>query len=189
LKFHIYIKKKASKFDFNAIAQGYSVDVIADYLNSLGINNYMVEVGGELKTKGVNSKHEPWKIGIDKPIENSKPGEQEFQIIAGLTNKSLATSGNYRKFYEKDGIKYSHTINPKTGKPVQHQLLSTTVVTDNCALADAYATAFMVMGVDETKLFLKQHKDLNLSVYLIYSDSTSKWKTWQTENFDEIIVK
>ena len=185
----IATKHKTSSFDFNAIAQGYSVDVIANYLNQLGISNYMVEVGGELKTKGVNSKHQNWKIGIDKPIENSKPGEQEFQIIAALSNKALATSGNYRKFYEKNGIKYSHTIDPNTGKPVQHQLLSTTVITDNCALADAYATAFMVMGVSETKLFLEQHSELNLSVYLIFSDSTSKWNTWQTKDFDEIIVQ
>lgn len=182
-------KYKPSNFDFNAIAQGYSVDVIADYLNKLGIKNYMVEVGGELKTKGVSAKQKPWKIGIDKPIENSSPGESDFQFIAELSNKSLATSGNYRKFYKKNGIKYSHTINPKTGRPVQHSLLSATVVTDNCALADAYATAFMVMGVEETKLFLDQNKDLKLDVYLIFSDSSGKWKVWQTANFDTLIAE
>jgi thiamine biosynthesis lipoprotein len=183
------IKRHPSTFDFNAIAQGYSVDVIADFLEQLNIKNYMVEVGGELKTKGVSAKQLAWKIGIDKPIENSKPGEQDFQIIASISNKSLATSGNYRKFYEKDGVKYSHTINPKTGKPVQHQLLSATVITKQCALADAYATAFMVMGVDETKTFLEQNKELDLSVYLVFSDSTSKWNTWQTGSFDELILK
>ncbi len=185
----IIVKHQPSNFDFNAIAQGYSVDVIANFLDQLNINNYMVEVGGELKTKGVSAKRLAWKIGIDKPIENSKPGEQDFQIIASISNKSLATSGNYRKFYEKDGVKYSHTINPKTGKPVQHQLLSATVITKQCALADAYATAFMVMGVDETKVFLEHNKDLDLSVYLIYSDSISKWSTWQTASFDELILK
>lgn len=183
------IKRKDSKFDFNAIAQGYSVDVIADFLDSLGINNYMVEVGGELKTKGQNAKGSTWKIGIDKPIENSKPGEEEFQIIAGLNNNALATSGSYRKFYEKDGVKYSHTINPKTGKPVQHQLLSTTVITNNCALADGYATAFMVMGTEKAKTFIQTNKNLNLSVYLISSDSTGKWTTWQTEDFEKFIVE
>lgn len=187
--YNIAHKKKTSSFDFNAIAQGYSVDVIADYLNNLGIDNYMVEVGGELRTKGVNSKSSTWKIGIDKPIENSKPGDEEFQLIAGLQNHALATSGNYRKFYEKDGIKYSHTIDPNTGKPVQHHLLSTTVITNNCALADAYATAFMVMGTEKTKAFIEDNKELELSVYLISSDSTGNWITWQTEDFEKFIVK
>ena len=182
-------KHVTTSLDFNAIAQGYSSDVIANFLDQLGIENYMVEVGGELITKGVNSNQETWKIGVDQPIENSKPGEQDFQIIVGLSNQSLVTSGNYRKFYEKDGNKYSHTINPKTGKPVEHQLLSATVVTENCALADAYATAFMVMGVAETQLFLEQNKKLNLEVYLIFNDSISDWNTWQTKGFDELIVQ
>ncbi len=187
--YNIIYKKQTASFDFNAIAQGYSVDVIANYLDKLGIQHYMIEVGGELITKGVNSKGATWKIGIDKPIENSKPGEEEFQIIAGLSNHALATSGNYRKFYEKDGIKYSHTIDPTTGKPVQHQLLSTTVITKNCALADAYATAFMVMGTEKTKTFIQDNPDLQLSVYLISSDSTGNWTTWQTEDFGNFIVE
>jgi len=180
-------KHKFCNIDFNAVAQGYSVDVIATYLEGLGVKNYMVEVGGELKTKGKNAKNKDWRIGIDKPIENSSPGEKEFQIIVSISGKSLATSGSYRKFYEKEGIKYSHTINPFTGKPVQHHLLSTTVVTDGCGKADAYATAFMVLGVEKTKAFLAQNKALNLSVYLVYSDEEKGWGTWQTESFNEII--
>lgn len=186
---NVIVKHKNSKFDFNAIAQGYSVDVVAAYLEGIGINNYMVEIGGELKTKGKNAKGSTWKIGIDKPIENSKPGEKEFQIVAGLSNNALATSGNYRKFYEKDGVKYSHTIDPETGKPVQHQLLSATVITNNCALADAYATAFMVMGTEKTQTFINENKDFNLSVYLVSSDSTGKWTTWQTDDFGSFIVE
>ena len=181
-------KHKFCNIDFNAVAQGYSVDVIAKHLESLGIQNYMVEVGGELKTKGKNAQNGDWRIGIDKPIENTKPGEKEFQIIVSISGKSLATSGSYRKFYEKKGVKYSHTINPFTGKPVQHQLLSTTVVADNCGKADAYATAFMVMGVEKTKEFLAQNKELNLSVYLVYSQEGNEWGTWQTESFNEIIL-
>ncbi len=182
------IKNKPSIIDFNAIAQGYSVDVIAEYLEALGINNYMVEVGGELKTKGVNNKNKIWKIGIDRPVEHSAPGE-EFQKIVKLENLALATSGNYRKFYEKGGIKYSHTINPITGKPVTHQLLSTTVITDNCALADGYATAFMVMGTEKTKVFLERKKQLDLGVFLIYNDSTANYKTWKNKRFVEIVEK
>lgn len=184
----LIIKNKPSSFDFNAIAQGYSVDVIAKYLNSLNIQNYMIEIGGELITKGLNNKKEKWKIGIDKPIENSKPGKEKFQTILSLTNKALATSGNYRKFYKKNGIKYSHTINPKTGKPVTHSLLSVTVIANSCAIADAYATTFMVMGKEKTKEFLLDNKKLNLSVYLIYSDSLGKWKIWQTENFNNFTI-
>ncbi len=182
-----YLKKyKNSVIDFNAIAQGYSVDVIADFLETLGIYNYMVEVGGELKTKGVNNKNKVWKIGIDRPVEHSAPGEQ-FQKIVKLNNLALATSGNYRKFYEKDGVKYSHTIDPITGKPVTHQLLSTTVITDNCALADGYATAFMVMGTEKTKVFLEHNKQLDLGVFLIFNDSTSNYKTWKNEVFIDIV--
>ncbi len=172
------IKNKPSIIDFNAIAQGYSVDVLAKYLETLGIDDYMVEVGGELKTKGVNNKNKIWKIGIDRPVEHSAPGEQ-FQKIVKLDNLALATSGNYRKFYEKGGVKYSHTIDPVTGKPATHQLLSTTVITNNCALADGYATAFMVMGTEKTKEFLKSNKQLNLGVFLIYNDSTANYKTWK----------
>jgi len=185
-----FVKKyKFCKIDFNAIAQGFSVDVIANYLDNLGLKNYMVEVGGELKTKGVNNQNKAWRIGIDKPVEHSKPGEQDFQIIVQINNLALATSGNYRKFYKKNGVKYAHTINPTTGKPVQHHLLSTTVVTKDCGLADAYATAFMVMGVEKTKNFLQENKDLDLAVYLIFSDSTANWQTWQTSTFDKLIKK
>ena len=186
LKAETITKHKICNIDFNAVAQGYSVDVIATHLENLGIKNYMVEVGGELKTKGKNAKNKKWRIGIDKPLENTSPGENEFQIIVSISDKALATSGSYRKFYEKEGIKYSHTISPFTGKPVQHQLLSTTVVTDNCGKADAYATAFMVLGVEKTKTFLAQNKSLNLAVYLVFSDNKNGWKTWQTESFKKL---
>ena len=176
-----------TQLDYNGIAQGYSVDVLADYFKANGVSNFMIEVGGELLANGRKSDGSYWKIGIDEPVTENMT--RKLAATIKLDNMSVATSGNYRKFYEKNGIKYSHTIDPNTGKPVQHQLLSTTVITDNCALADAYATAFMVMGVSETKLFLEQHSELNLSVYLIFSDSTSKWNTWQTKDFDEIIVQ
>ena len=122
--------------DFNAIAQGYSVDVLAEFIASKGIENYMVEIGGEVRAKGLNAKGELWKIGIDKPISIEEG--RELQAVIALQDKSIATSGNYRKFYEKDGIKYSHTINPKTGYPVNHSLLSATVLANDCATADAY---------------------------------------------------
>ena len=145
--------------DFNALAQGYTVDVISELLDSHLVTDYLIELGGELRSKGHNSRNKKWRVGIDKP-SNEIDVNDRFQIILNLQNKSLATSGNYRNFYEKDGQIYSHTINPKTAYPVQHSLLSATVIADDCITADAYATTFMVMGVEQTKDFLSKHPNL-----------------------------
>ena len=167
-----------SKLDFNAIAQGYSVDLVANFLDSNNIDNYLVEIGGELSAKGVNKRGDVWKVGIDKPINDSRPGENEFQEIIALENKSLATSGNYRKFYEIDGQKFAHTIDPFTGYPVNHSLLSATVVADAAYFADAMATSFMVKGLTETKDFIQKNKNLDLNVLLVY-DSLGQYKEWK----------
>ncbi len=179
------IRKKdlRMQLDFNALAQGYSVDVVSLFLETKGIENYLVEIGGETRAKGKNSERKHWRIGIDKPLENL--AERELQAVISLENKSLATSGNYRKFYEENGVKYSHTINPKTGYPVRHSLLSATVVANNCMDADAYATAFMVIGLEEAKTFLAGHKELD--ALLIYSDETGALKTFVTEGLKEKI--
>ena len=174
------------QIDFNAIAQGYSVDLIADFLENEGIQNYLIEVGGEIKARGVNTDDKVWRIGIDKPLEEIDI-EDRFQFILELENKSLATSGNYRKFYEKDGVKYSHTINPMTGFPVQNRLLSVTVISNKCSLADAYATAFMAMGVEQTKKLLKTVHD-QLDVYLVYTDIDGSWKTYVSSGMKEKII-
>ena len=174
------------QIDFNAIAQGYSVDLIADLLENKGIQNYLIEVGGEIKAKGVNADVDIWRVGIDKPLEEMDV-EDRFQFILELDNKSLATSGNYRKFYEKDGVKYSHTINPMTGFPVQNRLLSVTVVTNECSLADAYATAFMAMGVEKTKKLIEFIDD-QLDVYLVYTDKNGDWKTYISPGMQKRII-
>lgn len=171
----------------NAIAQGYSVDVVADFLESKGVENYLVEIGGEVKTKGVNKKGKTWKIGIDKPIDNNNMPGENLQAIIKLSNKSLATSGNYRKFYERDGIKYSHTINPKTGYPVSHSLLSTTVIANDCMTADAYATAFMVLGLEKSLEIIKTIPDLD--AYFVYSDEEGNYKTESTELIKELLTQ
>ncbi len=171
--------------DFNAIAQGYSVDVIANFLADQGIENYMVEIGGEVKVRGKNDKNKLWRIGIDKPVENE--AERTLEAVVNLDNQSLATSGNYRKFYEKDGVKYSHTLNPKTGYPVRHSLLSATVITDNCALADAYATVFMVVGIDKAKEILTKNK--KIKAVLIFENENKELETYMSEelvNFIEL---
>lgn len=177
------------KIDFNGIAQGHSVDVIGRYLLSLGINNFMVEVGGEVLCKGVNNKNTYWQIGVDKPVENSSPGSEGFQFIVNVNNGAIATSGNYRKFYEQDGVKYAHTINPKTGYPVQHSLLSVTVIADKCVNADGYATAFMVMGMEQTKKFLSSNPELYLEVYLVASSGKDAHEVWMTKGFENLIMR
>ncbi len=170
--------------DVNAIAQGYSVDVIADFLKEQGIQNYLVEIGGEVKTKGYNKKGNEWRIGIDKPIDNNNIPGENLQAIVKLSNKSLATSGNYRKFYERDGIKYSHTIDPKTGYPVTHSLLSATVIANDCMTADAYATAFMVMGLEEAYKLVESLPDID--AIFIYNNDSGDFKLKYTDNMHPI---
>ncbi len=174
------------KIVFNAIAQGQAVDVICDYLEYKGARNYFVEIGGEVRVRGANDQGNKWSIGIDKPIENSTANNRQIINIIELDNKAVATSGNYRQFYEKEGIKYSHTIDPKTGFPVTHQLLSATVVTSSCALADAYATAFMVMGTNESIEFVDSNPELDLEILLIYT-ANGILETFATEGFKDII--
>ncbi len=166
------------RLDVNAIAQGYSIDVVAEFLDRKGIINYKVEIGGEVKSKGVNEKGNIWRIGIDKPIDNNMGPGQNLQAVVELENKSLATSGNYRNFYEKNGIKYSHCINPKTGYPVISRLLSATVMTDDCMTADAFATAFMIMGLEKSIILLSNQD--TVKAYLIYSDENGNYKTYMT---------
>lgn len=170
--------KRGITIDFNAIAQGYSVDVLAAYLETHGIINYLVELGGELIAKGTK-KNEHWTVGIDQP--NEQQGEErKLQAIVELNDRALATSGNYRKFYEEDGKKYAHIINPETGYPAKQDILSATVLADDAMSADAYATAFMIMGLDRAKEFLQKNKDLNLDVFFVYEEK-GKWKTYQSE--------
>jgi len=178
------IKNSPVQFDFNAIAQGYSVDVVFDFLKSRGVKDMMVEIGGEVRATGVNDKGEKWRIGIDKPVEE---GDRVLQAVAEIDNKAIATSGNYRKFYEKDGQRYAHTINPKTGYPVQHNLLSATVLAETCATADAYATVFMVLGLEESLTFLQNHPELNLEAYFIHSDADGTLQSHFTEGMKGIV--
>lgn len=171
--------KKADKrimLDCSAIAKGYACDVVAGYLRSKGIDNFMVEIGGEIVTCGINENRLPWRIGVTKPVDDSLNTKQELQTILNVTNKAMATSGNYRNFYYKNGRKYAHTIDPKTGRPVQHNILSATVLADSCATADAYATAFMVMGLDRARAILDRHQ--GLMAYFIYSDKNGKNAVW-----------
>lgn len=160
-------KNSSAYINFNAIAQGYAVDILAQHIKEKGIFNYYVELGGELKVMGLNAKDSLWRIGIDRPEGENL--ERKLSAIIPLDNKAMATSGNYRKFYEKDGKRYSHTIDPISGFPVEHTLLSATVIAEDCYKADALATAFMVMGLDQAKTFLDQNT--GFEAILIYEEN------------------
>ena len=156
--------------DFSAIAKGYGSDCVARMFDRHGIKNYMVEIGGEVVVKGCNKKGNPWGIGINKPIDDSLSACQDLQTVLRLTDCAIATSGNYRNFYYKDGVKYAHTIDPRTGYPVQHSLLSATVIASNCMQADALATAFMVMGVDSAMAYCERHPEID-GYFIVAADS------------------
>lgn len=178
-------EQQAMMLDFNAIAQGYSVDVLGLYLESKGIENYLVELGGEVKAKGRKENSEYWKVGIDQP-EEGFPAARNLNTVINLKDRAMATSGNYRRYYEENGRKYGHIIDPGTGYPANHNLLSASVFADDCMTADAYATAFMVMGVEQTTAFLSDNKDLKLDVLLIY-DNNGTWKTHSSKGLEEWI--
>jgi thiamine biosynthesis lipoprotein len=177
-----------SMIDFNAIAQGYTVDVIAQALEEKGINRYMVEVGGEVRTRGLNDKNLIWVIGVDKPQETID-NEERFQFILKLEDAALATSGNYRKFWvdEETGLKYSHTIDPKTGYPAKNNLLSASIITSTAMNADAYATLCMVRGLQDCKELLD--KNLELEGYLIFSDNQGTWQEFVTNGFQKAMLE
>jgi len=182
------IKKLPGVFlDVNGVAQGYSVDVIANFFEEKGIKNYLVEIGGEVRCKGTNAKNTVWHVGIDKPSDdNMIPGEK-MQAIVELKNRSMTTAGNYRKFFVENGIKYGHTIDPKTGYPAKNTMLSATVVADDAVTADAWDTAFMVLGIEKSKEIMK--KLHGIEVFFIYSDEKGEYKIFASDGMKKMIIE
>lgn len=178
------IAKTDSRVTLNmsAIAKGYACDVIARLLEKHGIENYMVEIGGEISAKGVNDSGQCWRIGIDKPIDDASGMKHELQTILSICDKAMATSGNYRNYYVKDGKKYTHTIDPQTGFPAQQNILSATVLADQCITADAYATAFMVMGLEKSVTVAKGIP--GLLYYFIYSTANDSVAVHYSDGFE-----
>jgi len=171
--------------DMSAIAKGYTCDLIGRFLAEKGCLNYMVEIGGEVVAKGVNSKGNVWSIGLSKPDETAFYESQDIQAIVKLPERALATSGNYRNFYEEGGKRYAHTIDPATGYPVQHSLLSATVLAGDCMTADALATAFMVLGLEKS---VKLAETLpGVEVYFIYSDESGFNKIYMSDRFGDYL--
>ena len=173
------------ELDFNAIAPGYTVDVIAEFLEAHRVRNYLIELGGEVRAKGENPEGDPWQVGIVKPTEIE--GLKELSAVIKLDDQSLATSGNYNKYYIRDGVKYSHTIDPFTASPVAHSLLSVTVVGDNAAKCDAYATVFMVLGRRKARQLIDTHPELNLEAFFIYSDQKGRMQTESTKGMADLL--
>lgn len=172
--------------DFNAVAQGYVVDLIGQWLTRQGVSRYLVDVGGETLARGLKPDGSPWKIGIERPAQ-SKEDAPEVEVRIALRDCSVVTSGNYRKYYEKDGVRYSHTVDPATGRPVSHTLLSVSVIDAEAWRADALATAFMVMGLRKSLQFVESHPR-NPAVFFIY-DEDGQYKTLATPEFSKLIIQ
>ena len=169
-----------TQLDCSAVAKGYACDQVARMLERKGCNNFMVEIGGEVVTKGKNNKGNDWVIGINKPIEGGAAGELQERLH--ISGKSMATSGNYRNYRYENGKKVSHTTDPRTGYPVEHSLLSATVIANDCATADALATAFMVMGVEKAMEFCSNNS--NIDALFIYSDSIGNFATIESKGLN-----
>ncbi|WP_458628934.1 FAD:protein FMN transferase [Winogradskyella sp. PC D3.3] len=176
------VKSSKSFIDFNAIAKGYGVDVIGEFLESKNITDYLVEIGGEIRARGINlEKKSPWRVGIDDP---NFEGEQSYSKVIELTDEAMATSGTYRKFkIDDNGNRYAHIINTKTGYPSKTNILSVSVIAEDCMTADAYATAFQAMGIDKVTDFLYKHSELK--VYIIYEDENKSLQTLNINGFSE----
>ncbi len=174
------MKNRPVQVDLSAVAKGYAVDRVANLLEQQGITHYMVEVGGEIRVGGAKSEGVPWKIGIEKPLV----GTRAVQLAVAITDIAVATSGDYRNYFEQDGVRYSHTINPVTGYPITHNLASVTVLHKSCAFADAYATAFMVMGADKA---LKLAEKLGLPVYLLVKTDNG-FQALHSSHFEKYLV-
>ena len=183
-----------TRIDFNGIAQGMTVDLLAELLHSQGASDFMVEVGGEVRCAGKRLDGNPWRIAIDRPIESQDGLDQrEMQAVVGISDAAICTSGNYRKFYEEDGIKRSHTISPFNGYPVQHSLLSATVHAVNASTADALATACMVWGPEEGQRFIEMYREANpferVEAYFISDGGNGEWVTWESVGWDDLVIR
>lgn len=175
------------KLDMSAISKGYTCDLIGDFLKGKGCKNYMVEIGGEVAAFGKNEKGNTWTIGISKPDENALFASSDLQAKVKLPEHAMATSGNYRNFYVENGKKYAHTIDPKTGYPVQHSLLSSTVLAENCMTADAFATAFMVLGLEKGIELADKYPEIE--VYFIYADKNGENAIYMSKTFESHLVE
>lgn len=181
---HVTKELEGMVMDCSAVAKGFGSDQVASLFRRHGIQNFMIEIGGEIVVSGKNPKQKAWNIGVNKPVEDSTSTNREVQTVLPLTDCAMATSGNYRNYYiTQDGRKVAHTIDPHTGYPVQHSILSSTVIAPSCAMADGFATSFMVMGLQRAQQVLAQHPELQ--AYLIYADEKGELQVWNNLKNEE----
>jgi FAD:protein FMN transferase len=180
-----YKKRKGVMLDFSALAKGFGVDEVARFLESKGIQNFTAEIGGEIVSRGIKNDGSNWAIGVEKPIDDVSGTQRAIELIIPLENSAMATSGNYRNFYFRNGKKFAHEINPKTGYPVQHNLLSATVVANDCMTADAWATAFMVLGLEKSKQLLLKLPELD--VFFIFANEDGSNSTYVSPGMEKRI--
>lgn len=174
------------QLDFNAFAQGYSVDVISDFLISKGIKSFIVEIGGEVFAKGKQPNGDFWTVGIEKPMDN-KNSSNPMVATTRLENLAIATSGNYRRFFIENGVKYAHHIDPKTGYSTKNNLLSASIFSKKCINSDATATGILVMGLEKAKIYFTKHPEIQ--AYLIYSDDAGNYQTFETKGLKSIVTE
>ena len=178
-------EKPEMKLDASSIAKGLGVDLVAEYFDRQGISNYMIEIGGEVRVKGESDKKRSWRIGIDRP-EEGNVSDRNLEMILSMSSGSLATSGNYRNFYMHEGKKYAHTINPKSGFPVQTEIVSASVYATSCMEADAYATGFMVVGLKKAQEIVNEHPVLEAC--LIYQEE-GELKVWISDGLKKMVLQ
>ena len=185
---HQVIKKNPRiTLDFDAIAQGYSTDLVSQFLRTKGVNDFLVNIGGEVYASGTNAYGNKWRVQVEMPYENSSDSLNPIKCTLEVKNLAVSTSGNYRNFYIENGKRYSHEINPHTGYPARSNLLSSTIIARDCESADGYATATMVMGLDASIQFLKKHPELD--AILLFSKPDGTIDSYQTKAIDGMIVK
>jgi thiamine biosynthesis lipoprotein len=183
---HVIKKDPRVALDFNAFAQGYSVDVVSDFFKSKGVTSFIVEIGGEVYASGQQANGKNWLIGIEQPFDNKETGNPLKEIIK-LNNLAVATSGNNRRFFVEDGVKYAHHIDPKTGYPAKNTLLSASIFAEKCIISDATATGLLVMGLEKAKKYLRKHKEIQ--AYLIYSDDQGNFQIFETPKFRKLVYQ
>ncbi len=179
-------KKQGVEIDCNGIAQGYTVDVLARFLEQQGISNYLVDVGGELRASGMNAQHHTWMVGVERPAADS--GSYPEQTLLHLQNKAIATSGNYRRFFDQGGTRFAHTIDPHSGQALHNNIISVTVIAADCITADGFDNALILMGVEPALAFIRNHPDLGLEACFIYKDGQGKIEERFTPGFEKLLI-
>lgn len=178
-------KPQNAELDFSATAKGYAIDYLGEYLESAGVYDYFIDIGGESKAFGNKPNEQPWIVGINTPKEDSEL--QDIALLIHLNDASIATSGNYRNYYVENGQKFVHTVDPKSGRPFQSNLLSASIISDLCAAADGFATACMVMGLEDAQTFINTTN--KVEGILIYSDENGNMKKWYSHNCKDYIIE